>query len=153
VNAFELKIPPPVVALFIAVAMWGISLTDGPFEVPTPTRGAVAFVFALIGGCIGIAGVVALRRAKTTTHPANPENTSRLITSGVYRFTRNPMYAGVFLILAAWAVLLVSAWALTGPVIFVLYVNRFQIAPEERVLETMFGSAYLAYKANVHRWL
>jgi protein-S-isoprenylcysteine O-methyltransferase Ste14 len=67
--------------------------------------------------------------------------------------SRNPMYLGVLTVLIAWAVLLSSAWALLGPLAFVLYINRFQIAPEEQVLSDKFGADYSAYQSRVRRWL
>jgi len=73
--------------------------------------------------------------------------------AGIYRFTRNPMYVGLALVLLGWAALLSSPWALLGPLVFVLYINRFQIAPEERVLSAKFGAAYTEYIARVRRWL
>jgi protein-S-isoprenylcysteine O-methyltransferase Ste14 len=82
-----------------------------------------------------------------------PEATSSLVTSGVYRFTRNPMYVGLALVLLAWAVFLSSAWTMLGPLTFILYMTRFQIMPEEKVLSGMFGAAYSAYQAKVRRWL
>ena len=63
------------------------------------------------------------------------------------------MYVGLLFILVSWAVFLSSAWALLGPLAFYLYIARFQIAPEERVLSELFGDEYLAYKARVRRWL
>lgn len=63
------------------------------------------------------------------------------------------MYAGLFFVLVAWAVFLSSAWALLGPVAFVLYINRFQIVPEERVLAALFGASYTAYTSHVRRWM
>ena len=152
-NALEFKIPPPLVALLIAVAMWGISFASRPFEASIFIREAVALVFVIVGGIIGISGIVALRHAKTTFRPERPEMTSSLVTYGIYRFTRNPMYVGVLHILVAWAVLLESVWAFAGPGIFILYINRFQIVPEERMLASKFGPAYEAYKAEVCRWL
>jgi protein-S-isoprenylcysteine O-methyltransferase Ste14 len=152
-NALELKVPPPVVALLVAAAMWGISMIGAPIEVPRVVRHVVAATIAMAGGCISLAGVIWIRRAKTTVNPLKPEKTSSLVTAGIYRFTRNPMYLGLLCVLLAWAVFLSSAWALFGPVAFVLYIDRFQIAPEERVLATVFGAAYSQYKARVRRWL
>jgi protein-S-isoprenylcysteine O-methyltransferase Ste14 len=63
------------------------------------------------------------------------------------------MYVGLLLVLIAWAAYLTSAWALLGPLGFVLYISRFQIAPEERVLSTLFGAEYTAYQSKVRRWL
>jgi protein-S-isoprenylcysteine O-methyltransferase Ste14 len=152
-NALELKVPPPVVALLVAAAMWGITMIGAPVEVPDVVRYAAAATFAIAGGRISVAGVIWFRRAKTTVNPLKPENTSSLVTAGIYRVTRNPMYLGLLFVLLAWAVFLSSAWALAGPIAFALYIDRFQIAPEERVLATMFGDTYSAYKARVRRWL
>jgi protein-S-isoprenylcysteine O-methyltransferase Ste14 len=152
-NALELKIPPPVVALLIAAAMWGISLATLSAEVSAPIRVVAAIAIALAGVGIAISGTIAFRRARTTVNPLKPETTSSLVTSGVYRFTRNPMYVGLALLLLAWAAFLSSALALLGPLVFILYISRFQIVPEERVLSGMFGAAYSTYQAKVRRWL
>ena len=152
-QALELRIPPPIVALFVAAIMWGISLATPSIEMPRFIRIATAIAIALAGVGTAISGVIAFRHAKTTVNPLKPETTSVIVTSGVYRFTRNPMYVGLAFVLLSWAVFVSSAWALLGPVIFVLYMNRFQIIPEERVLSGMFGTSYSVYRARVRRWL
>lgn len=152
-KALELKVPPPIVALLVAAAMWGISRMGASSEIPDVVRHAVAAAIALAGGGISLAGIVSFLRAKTTVNPTKPENTSSLVTAGIYRATRNPMYLGLLLVLVAWAAFLSSAWALLGPVAFVLFINRFQIAPEERVMAAMFGANYAEYAARVRRWL
>jgi protein-S-isoprenylcysteine O-methyltransferase Ste14 len=152
-QALELKVPPPIVALLIAAAMWAISLAGPPSGVSTPVRIVVAVAIALCGGGISFSGALAFRRARTTVNPMKPEAASSLVTSGVFRFTRNPMYLGLLVVLLAWSVFLSSAWSLVGPLAFVLYINRFQIAPEERILSSMFGTDYATYKAKVRKWL
>lgn len=152
-QTLELKIPPPVVALLIAAAMWGISFATPPVEVPALIRVVAAITIALAGVGTAISGVVALRRARTTVNPLKPETSSALVTSGVYRLTRNPMYIGLALVLLAWAVFVASALAFLGPLLFILYISRFQIVPEERVLSAMFSAAYSAYQVKVRRWL
>lgn len=152
-RSLELKIPPPVVALLIAIAMWAASRTGPAIELPLLVRAITAVAVAVIGGGISLAGDLAFKRAKTTINPMKPEKASSLVTSGIYRFTRNPMYLGLSLVVVAWAAFLSSLWALAGPVAFVLYIGRFQITPEERVLATKFGAAYSDYKARVRRWL
>lgn len=151
-SALELKIPPPVVALVVAAAMWGFCLVAPSSDAPAQ-RYAVALALAAIGVAFSVSGAVAFRTAGTTKNPMKPQAASVLVVAGVYRFTRNPMYFGVLIVLLAWAVFLWSAWVLLGPVVFVAYITRFQIVPEERVLATLFGSEYLAYKAKVRRWL
>lgn len=152
-QALELKIPPPAVTVLIAGAMWGGSLVAPLLAVPTLIRVAAAVAIALAGGGFSLAGIISFRHARTTVNPMKPETTSLLVCSGIYRLTRNPMYLGLFFVLVAWAVFLSSAWALLGPLAFVLYINRFQIEPEERVLSAMFGLDYAAYKSRVRRWL
>lgn len=96
---------------------------------------------------------IRFRRANTTVNPLKPQAASSLVTAGIYRYTRNPMYLGLLFLLVAWAVLLSSPFALLGPVAFVTYISRFQIVPEERVLAALFGAEYAAYQAGVRRWL
>lgn len=152
-RALELKVPPPVVTALVVMAMWGISLATPSLEVSGVPRTAIAVALALIGFGIDVAGAVSFRRAKTTINPMKPEATSALVTAGIYRMSRNPMYVGILFVLIAWTVYLSNVWALMGPVAFVLYINRFQIAPEERTLAARFGDAYSDYKHAVRRWL
>jgi len=153
VGTLELKIPPPAVTALVAGMMWGISKVTPPLEVPGLIRVVVTVLFVLTGACISLAGVVAFRREKTTINPMKPETTSVLITSGIYRFSRNPMYVGILFVLVAWTIFLSSAWAVIGAVTFVLYIGRFQIEPEERALTERFGAAYRDYKSAVRRWV
>jgi protein-S-isoprenylcysteine O-methyltransferase Ste14 len=97
--------------------------------------------------------VLSFRRAKTTVNPLKPETSASLVSTGVYSFTRNPMYLGMALVLLAWAAYLASPWALAGPALFALYITRFQIIPEERVLARLFGTSFAEYRKRVRRWL
>jgi len=152
-RALELKIPPPAVAVLIAGAMWGISLVTPAIDLPRPVRLAAAIVIALAGGVVALSGAIAFRRAGTTVNPMKPHTASSLVTTGIYRITRNPMYVGDVFVLVAWAIFLSAPWTLAGAPAFVLYMNRFQIAPEERVLLAKFGANYSTYTAKVRRWL
>ena len=152
-NALELKVPPPLVALAVALAMWMVSTVTPAIAVDFLIRAIVAVGVALLGGAIGAAGNIAFRLAKTTVNPMKPEKASSLVTVGIYRFTRNPMYVGLLLVLVGWQVFLAAPWALVGPLAFAAYITRFQITPEERVLASLFGAAYGHYKARVRRWL
>jgi protein-S-isoprenylcysteine O-methyltransferase Ste14 len=149
----ELRIPPPLAAALIAAAMWGLSSITARIDISTPARVIASAILAVMGIAIAFAGVVEFRRAQTTVSPLNPRAASRLVTSGIYRFTRNPMYLGLCVVLVAWAVFLSSGWALLGPLGFVFYITRFQIAPEERALASLFGNAFADYVAQVRRWI
>ncbi|MGH7769198.1 MAG: methyltransferase family protein, partial [Candidatus Binatia bacterium] len=113
----------------------------------------IAGAVALAGAIIAVSGVAAVRRAKTTINPMKPESSSFLVVSGVYRFTRNPMYLGVLLILAGWAVFLSNLLAFLLLPAFIFYMNRFQIEPEERALRSMFPEKFAVYERRVRRWL
>lgn len=152
-NSLELKIPPPVVTVLVGAAMWGVSRVAPSIEIPAFARVVVAIVIAVAGVVIAAAGMHLFRRAGTTVSPVKPQATSRLVTSGIYRVTRNPMYLGLLCVLVAWAVFLSSAWALLGVGAFMLYMGRFQIGPEERMLTALFGAPYKAYCSKVRRWL
>lgn len=152
-NALELKVPPPVVALVLALAMWAISRFTPTVDVDVLPRVVAGVVLAVIGGAFSAAGITAFRRAKTTLNPMKPEAASALVTGGVYRFTRNPMYVGLLFVTLGWAAALGAPWGLLGPIAFVAYITRFQIVPEERVLRSSFGQAYTGYLGQVRRWL
>ena len=149
----ELKVPPPIVAIVTAVLMWLVSTLVSPIPVPFGVRASIAVALACGGVATDVVAIVTFRRARTTVNPMKPRTAATLVTSGVFGVTRNPMYLGLLLELVAWAVYL-SNWlaALIVPM-FVLYMNRFQIAAEERVLESLFGEKYASYKARVGRWL
>jgi protein-S-isoprenylcysteine O-methyltransferase Ste14 len=133
--------------------MWGIAPLGPPIDILPAIRIAAAATLAFVGGAFNVAGVLSFHRARTTLNPMSPEKASALVTTGVYRITRNPMYVGGAILLISWAVYLASAWALLGPILFALYITKLQILPEERALSAMFGSAFDAYRAQVRRWL
>lgn len=149
----EHRIPPPAVAVLIAVAMWGSARLGLSLDLSPAFRTVVAAGVALIGVAFNVAGMVAFRRVQTTLNPMTPEKASTLVTTGVYRITRNPMYVGGAFLLLSWAVYLSSVLTFLGPLLFVLYITKLQILPEERALSAMFGSAFDAYRAKVRRWL
>ena len=154
-DALELKIPPPVVALVLALSMWVVAALTTTLQVTylLRLRVSVAVALALLGGAVSLAGTIAFRKARTTVNPMKPERASSLVIGGVYRFTRNPMYVGLLLVQIAWAAFLCAPWSLVGPLAFAVYITRYQINAEERVLMSLFGEAYARYKSRVRRWV
>lgn len=148
----ELRIPPPLVGLLIAGAMWAAA--ENPSALPMPDLLRLSLVAGLVaaGAAVALGGVWSFRRARTTVNPLKPETSASLVTSGVYSLTRNPMYLGMALVLLAWAIFLSSVWSLVGPLLFALYITRFQIIPEERVLDRLFGAPFTEYRKRVRRW-
>jgi protein-S-isoprenylcysteine O-methyltransferase Ste14 len=149
----ELKIPPPIVALLCAAGMWVIAHYTFPYFLAPAMRWALVAIYALLGAAFDFAGLLAFRQSKTTIHPMHPENSSTLVTHGIYRITRNPMYCGMASFLLAWAAYLESPLSVLGVMAFVLYITRFQIKPEERMLDKLFGEDFKRYKTQVRRWL
>ena len=152
------KIPPPLVMLTIGLIMWGISHSIGGSTEEHETSlssGMLMIIFLLIMTGMGVClfGVISFRRAQTTVNPIKPSQASSLVCSGIYQFSRNPMYLGMALFLSAWAVYLSSALIWLGPIGFILYMNQYQIKPEERALALLFGKAYTEYQSRVRRWL
>lgn len=153
-STLDLRIPPPLVAVVVAAAMVGAALWLPPvLALPSGLRIGVALVLACIGLGFDVAGLVAFRKAKTTVNPLRPERSTQVVSTGIYRITRNPMYLGLVLVLLGLAVYLASPWALLGPLAFAAYITRFQIRLEEQALTTRFGAAYTAYCKQVRRWL
>jgi len=151
-NSLDLKVPPLLLTLLAAVGMWLIASMD-LLPVELQARTLVAGFFATAGVCIAAAGVVAFRRARTTVNPLTPDAASSLIDGGVYRFTRNPMYLGFLLMLLGWSVFLGDAATLPVVALFIWYLNRFQIEPEEKALAARFGDGFARYRRRVRRWL
>jgi protein-S-isoprenylcysteine O-methyltransferase Ste14 len=149
----EHRIPPPIVGLIVGASMYGLAALSGPIEVAPWAKYAVAASLAGIGMSFDVLGLLAFRRARTTVNPLRPERASALVTNGVYRLTRNPMYVGMVFFLLAWATLLAAPLAVLGIPLFVAFISRFQIAPEERVLRARFGEDFERYAAQVRRWL
>jgi protein-S-isoprenylcysteine O-methyltransferase Ste14 len=149
----ERKVPPPLLAVAIALLMWATAGYSPALTVEPLLRKIAVAALTLSGAAIDLLAMVAFLKQRTAITPFQPAKASTLVTSGVYRFTRNPMYVGLLLLLSAWALWL-SAWGpLAGPVFFFLYVNRFQIEPEEKILAEVFGAAYFQYLRDVRRWL
>ena len=149
----ETKIPPPVVTALFGLGMWALASAVPTVDMSAVVRTVMATVIAIFATFFAIAGIVSFKWAKTTINPVHPENASSLVSSGIYRVSRNPMYVGLALLLVAWAVYLSSLWSAVGVFGFILYVNRFQITPEERALTALFGDQFLSYQAKVRRWL
>jgi protein-S-isoprenylcysteine O-methyltransferase Ste14 len=149
----EHKVPPPLIALICAGGMWYLARHTFVVGFAADVRVAAALVVCVVGFVVMLAGVISFRAAKTTVNPLKPETATSLVTNGVYRYTRNPMYLGMLLVLLAWAIYLSAPAALMGPIAFWLYIQRFQIQPEERALVAMFGSAFTDYMSRVRRWI
>ena len=153
-NALENKIPPPIVGLLFGLIIWAISSVTEPVSIFNQLQGLVAVAILLVVGFgFAISGSISFRIANTTVNPLKPETASSLVTSGVFKYSRNPMYVGLAIILLAWTVYLAVPLGLLAIVGFMAYLQRFQIVPEERGMLKLFGAEFEVYQSMVRRWL
>jgi len=131
VDKLNLLVPPPIVAFVSCLAMWGIASTFPGTTVSFPFQSLFAYTLIGVGAVFDLVSIIAFRKVKTTVTPLSPEKATHLVVTGLYRFTRNPMYLGLLLILSGVAVLLGSPLNVAILVIFVAYITAFQINPEE----------------------
>lgn len=151
----ELRVPPLLLtggaAILTAISARAAGRSVLP---PSPSLATlVGAVAVLCGLAIALWGVVAFRRAQTTVDPRHPERSGRLVTTGIYRWSRNPMYLGFVLVLVGMAVALQTPAGLVLAVLTAGYLDRFQIRPEERRLRQRFPSEFATYCAVVRRWI
>lgn len=149
----ELKIPPLLVWFIIAGAMLGVARFAPGLSFTLAGSSAIALGLVALGGALAVAGVIAFRARRTTVNPLTPGASTSVVSSGVYRVSRNPMYLGFLLALAGWAVYLSNAGAVLLLPAFVAYMTRYQIKPEERALLAKFGAEFAQYMSRVRRWL
>jgi protein-S-isoprenylcysteine O-methyltransferase Ste14 len=152
-NALELKIPPAAQFLAVAAGMWLIAEYVPSLDFALPARKWLGAVFFCLGGIVAMPAITAFRTAGTTVDPRYPEKASRLVVSGIYRYSRNPMYLGLLCLLIAWAFFLSNLLGFACLPLFVLSMNRLQITLEEKAMEAQFGDEYRAYRESVRRWI
>ena len=135
------------------VGMYLVSDAEVTFEITRTVNFKLFVLVVLLGIAIALAGVISFRKASTTVNPLKPETASCLVISGIFQYTRNPMYLGMALAILGFAILLGSWLSLLGVVAFMLFIERFQIKPEEAALTECFGEQFIQYKKHVRRWL
>lgn len=152
-SVLDHKIPPPIIGLSCAALAWAVSWLTPRFDFDWPLQAAAAGVLALLGAGLDLWALFAFRSARTTVNPLAPGRSSAVVLAGPYRFSRNPMYLGMALLLLAWCVFLGNPLTAVSVVLFCAYITRFQILPEERALLAKFGAPYASYLSEVRRWI
>ena len=149
----HLKIPPPLVVAigFLLMYLGAIWLPNLTFAFPGQI--AVAALFLIAGLGMGAYALADFIHCRTTFNPMTPDKAATLVTAGLYRFSRNPMYVADVVLLLAFGVYLGTATVIAVVPAFVWYLTEFQIKPEEESLRKIFGAEYEAYLGQVRRWL
>ena len=151
--SLKLKIPPPIIGLICALLMWLISRVFTSLEFKFPLAIFTSMGLLAIALCIDILALLRFKASKTTINPMKPSSTSVMVEDGIYRFSRNPMYLGLAIILCAWGVYLGNFISLLLLPVFILYITAFQIIPEEQIMTNLFKEKYIQYKQKVRRWI
>ncbi len=133
--------------------MWGLAKQTSFGSIEFELSGKLSLVILFVGLAIDVAAIIPFLVAKTTVNPMKPGRASQLVTSGIYKYSRNPMYLGTLVLLMALMIWLGTAINIVFLALFVWYITIFQIKPEEKVLEELFADEYLNYKVKVRRWI
>jgi len=152
-SILEHRIPPVGISLLFSAAMWLVSAVTPGYSFDPVFRLVVIALLMVAAAVFGLGGILSFRNAGTTVNPLKPEKSASLVNSGVYRFSRNPMYLALLLVLLALGVFLSNVNALVIAALFVPYMNRFQIVPEERAMDKLFGPEFREYCSSVRRWI
>lgn len=146
-----MKIPPPILVLILVVSSFLSSKKIDVIHIPHQTL--VSILILLIGILILIIPVTKFIKYKTTIDPIEFKKVNKLVTSGIYKYSRNPMYLGLLLIVISSSILYLNIYSVSTPIFFYYWINRFQIQREEVFLTEKFGKEYLSYKTKTRRWI
>ena len=149
----RIRIPPPVIALICAVTMWAVFKLASAMNFDFTGQKFIAGLVIGLGLSMDVISVKGFWSARTTINPIKIENASALVTGGLYRMSRNPMYLGLALVLWGWALWLGNPINILIVAAFIWLINTLQIKPEEAALTEKFGQAYLDYQRRVRRWI
>ena len=147
----ETKIPPPIVALIFGFL---INYTKDIFpKLVIKNENIFGTCFILIGLVCFLSAIGLFKKNQTTVTPLNPSSATKLITNGIYKYSRNPMYLGMSLVLAGISIMVNPIGGLAFISLFILYINQFQIEPEEKAMTKLFKNEFSEYKKYVRRWI
>ncbi len=152
-SKLSLKVPPVAQGLIALILIWLFNRYLPILRINLPFKGAIALIIIAIGIGVGVAGIAVFIKLRTTVDPRYPDRARKLVAIGIYRYSRNPMYLAILLGLMGASVYLGALSSLLVIYVFVTYINRYQIAPEERSLEQKFGDSYQQYAQQVRRWI
>ena len=146
-----LKIPPPLLMLILVVSNYFSSKKIDLILISN--QKLISFIIFLIGVIILINPIVKFIKSKTTIDPIKFKKVNKLITSGIYKYSRNPMYLGLLMIVISTSILYLNIFSIATPMLFYFWINRFQIKREEIFLTEKFGKEYLLYMTKTRRWI
>ena len=145
------KIPPPLVVLILVISTFFSSKKIDIIQIPF--QNLISIFILSIGILILLNPVLKFKKSKTTINPIKFKKVNKLVTSGIYKYSRNPMYLGLLMIVVSSSIFYLNIYSILTPLFFYLWINRFQIKREEVFLTEKFGEDYLSYKKKTRRWI
>ena len=145
------KIPPPLVVLILVISTFFSSKKIDLIQIPF--QSLISIFILSIGILILLNPVLKFKKSKTTINPIKFNKVNKLVTSGIYKYSRNPMYLGLLMIVISSSIFYLNIYSILTPLFFYLWINRFQIKREEVFLTEKFGEDYLSYKKKTRRWI
>ena len=146
-----IKIPPPLIVLILVISIFFSSKKIDLIHIPF--QNLISFIILSFGILILLNPVLKFKKSKTTINPIKFKKVNKLVTSGIYKYSRNPMYLGLLMIVISSSIFYLNLYSILTPLFFYLWINRFQIKREEIFLKDKFGKEYLSYKNNTRRWI
>ena len=147
----KIKIPPPIIVIFLILAVYFSSNLTIGFDLPF--KKTISLLLLFIGLLIIFIPVFQFIKSKTTINPQSFKNVNNLVSSGIFKISRNPMYLGMLIIISSTVIYYLNYFSVFTPFIFYFWINEFQIKREEKKLEEKFGSDYKKYKSKTKRWI
>ena len=146
-----IKIPPPLIVLVLIVSIYFSSKKIDLINIPLQMEISIFILSA--GILIFVNPVLQFIKSKTTVNPIQFEEVNKLVTSGIFKYSRNPMYLGMLMIVLSTSIFYLNIYSILTPLLFILWINKFQIKREEEFLIEKFGDEYLSYKKKTRRWI
>ena len=146
-----IRIPPPILVLVLVISNFFSSKKIDIIHLPN--QDLISIIILLIGVLILTNPIFKFIKSKTTIDPIKFKKVNKLITSGIYKYSRNPMYLGLLMIVISTSIFYLNIFSITTPFLFYFWINRFQIKREEIFLTEKFGREYMSYKTKTRRWI
>ena len=146
-----IKIPPPLIVLVLIVSIYFSSKKIDLINIPLQME--ISIFILSVGILIFVNPVLQFIKSKTTVNPIQFEEVNKLVTSGIFKYSRNPMYLGMLMIVLSTSIFYLNIYSILTPFLFILWINKFQIKREEEFLIEKFGDEYITYKKKTRRWI
>ena len=145
------RIPPPIVTFICGISIYFSKSFFNQFL--NFSNNGISLFLLILGLFVFISAVRSFREQKTTVNPLKPKQASSLVTSGIFRFSRNPMYLGMLIILLSISFKFNLLGGIIISLLFFIFITKFQIYPEEEAMNELFGDKFTQYSNTTRRWI